>query len=170
VRNYRWLWFSSVILVGITGVASSLYPQYSGASSESLGYWLAGMSVVTIVAVLAASRVPLPSVPAIRWSAFLMAGGVLFTFFSPWGFVVLGALAGIVMIAQMALLAGEREYQGVTMGLFSTTSYLGMAILPFIAGLIADMAGFFLAFCTTAFFALLVAVTIDKSPVPDRTL
>jgi MFS family permease len=169
VRNYRWIWFSSMVLVGITGVVSSLYPQYSGAPSESLGYWMAGMSVATIGAVLAASRASLQPVPVIRWSAVLMAVGVVFTFFSPWGFAVLGALAGIVMIAQMAFLAGEREHQGVAMGLFSTTSYLGMAVLPFIAGLIADMAGFFLAFCITAFIAILVAVTIDKNPVPDMT-
>jgi len=169
VRDYRWLWFSSVVLVGITGVVSSLYPQFSGASSESLGYWIAGMSVATIIAVLAASRASLPPVPAIRVSAVLMAAGVLFAYFSQWGFAVLGALAGIVMIAQMAILAGAKEHQGIAMGLFSTTSYLGMAILPFIAGLLADTAGFFLAFCITAFFAILVAATIDQSPVPDRT-
>jgi MFS family permease len=168
VRDYRWLWFSSVVLVGITGVVSSLYPQFSGASSESLGYWIAGMSVATIGAVLAASRAPLIPLPAIRWSAVLMAAGVLFSFFSPWGFAVLGFMAGIVMIAQMAILAGVREHQGVVMGLFSTTSYLGMTILPFLAGLIADMTGFFSAFCIAAFLAILVAVTISRSPVPDR--
>ena len=168
VRDYRWLWFSSVVLVGITGVVSSLYPQFSGASSESLGYWIAGMSIVTIGAVLAASRASLPPVPAIRWSAALMAAGVMIAFFSPWGFAVLGALAGIVMIAQMAILAGVREHQGVVMGLFSTTSYLGMTILPFIAGLCADIAGFFWAFSITAFFAIMVALTIGQSMVPEK--
>jgi MFS family permease len=168
VREYRWLWFSSVVLIGITGVVSSLYPQFSGATSENLGYWIAGMSIATTGAVLAASRVSLPPVPAIRWSAFLMAAGVLFAFFSPWGFAVLGALAGIVMIAQMAFLAEEREYQGVVMGLFSTTSYLGMTILPFIAGIFADITGFFIAFCITAFSAILVALTISRSPVRGR--
>lgn len=167
VRDYRWLWFSSVVLVGITGVVSSLYPQFSGASSESLGYWIAGMSVATIGAVLAASRASLPPVPAIRWSAVLMAAGILLSFVSPWGFAVLGVMAGIVMIAQMTILAGVREHQGVVMGLFSTTSYLGMTILPFIAGLCADMAGFFITFAITSFFAILVAVTIDQSPVPE---
>jgi hypothetical protein len=164
VRDYRRLWFSSVVLIGITGVVSSLYPQFSGASSDTLGYWIAGMSVATIAAVLAASRASLPPLPAIRWSAVLMAGGVIFAFFSPAGFAVLGALAGIVMIAQMAALAGIREHQGVVMGLFSTTGYLGMTILPFLAGLAADMAGFFFAFCSTAFVAILVAVTICRSP------
>jgi MFS family permease len=169
IREYRWLWFSSVILIGITGVINSLYPQFSGASPENLGYWMAGMSIATIGAVLAVSRISLQPVPAIRWSAFLMAAGVLFAYFSPWGFAVLGALAGIVMIAQMAFLAGEKEHQGVVMGLFSTTSYLGMTLLPFIAGLLSDIAGFFIAFCITAFSAIIVALTIGLSPVPDRS-
>jgi MFS family permease len=168
VKRYRRLWFSSIILIGSTGVISSLYPQFSGASSESLGYWMAGMSIATIGAVLVASRASLPPVPAVHWSAVLMAAGVLFAFFSPWGFAVLGALAGIVMIAQMAILAKEQEHQGIVMGLFSTTSYLGMAILPFIAGIFTDMAGFFLAFSLTALLATLVALTIGGDPVPDR--
>ena len=78
------------------------------------------------------------------------------------------ALAGIVMIAQMAILAGVREHQGLLMGLFSTTSYLGMSLLPFIAGLCADMAGFFWAFSITAFFACLVALTIGRTQVPYK--
>jgi MFS family permease len=99
-----------------------------------------------------------------------MAAGVFLAFFSPWGFAVLGALAGIVMIAQMAILAKEQEHQGVVMGLFSTTSYLGMAILPFFAGIFTDMAGFFLAFTLTAFSALLVALIMRRDPVPGRAL
>lgn len=164
MRDYRWLWFSSVILVGTTGVVSSLYPKFSGASSENLGFWIAGMSIATIGAVLAASRASLPPLPAIRGSAVVMAAGVMFAFFSPWGFAVLGFMAGIVMIAQMSLLAGVQEHQGAVMGLFSTTSYLGMTVLPFVAGLVADAAGFFPAFCITAFFAALVFLTINRTP------
>jgi hypothetical protein len=166
VWEYRWLWFSSVVLIGITGVVSSLYPQFSGASSESLGFWIAGMSVATIGAVLAASRASLPPLSAIHWSAVLMAAGVLLSFFSPWGFAVLGIMAGIVMIAQMAILAGVKEHQGIVMGLFSTTSYLGMTVLPFAAGIFADITGFFWTFCITAFSAILVAVTIGKMDRP----
>jgi hypothetical protein len=47
------------------------------------------------------------------------------------------------------------------MGLFSTSSYLGMTILPVIAGMLADRFGFFYAFLATAFFAVTVAITID---------
>ena len=91
-----------------------------------------------------------------------MVIAVMVSFFSPLGFVVIGIGAGIVMIAQMAFLAQVKDHQGVAMGLFSTTSYLGMAALPFIAGLIADSTGFFYAFCATAFFAVTVFLTIGR--------
>ena len=64
-----------------------------------------------------------------------MGAGVVFAFYSPVGFIPIGVLAGVVMIALMAVLSGEKEQQGILMGLYSTSSYLGMAILPFSAGL-----------------------------------
>lgn len=160
IIQYRYLWYSSVILIGITGVIISLYPEFSGVSSDIAGIWIALMSISTIIAVLVASRYSLQPVPAIRVSAILMIAGVIITYYSPLGFIIIGALAGIVMIAQMTYLADTRAPQGFTMGLFSTTSYLGMAILPFIAGIIADTSGFFPAFCATAFCAATVAITI----------
>jgi MFS family permease len=171
VREYRYLWYSSVILVGITGVVISLYPEFSGVSSDIVGIWIALMSISTIIAVLIVSRFSLPPVPVIRWSAVLMVFGVLIAFYSPLGFIVIGALAGVVMIAQMAFLAGIKEHQGIAMGLFSTTSYLGMAALPFIVGLFADNFGFFVAFLATALCAITVALTIGqcacRQPLPE---
>jgi MFS family permease len=162
VSEYRYLWYSSVVLLGITGVVISLYPEFSGLSFDIAGIWIALMSVSTIIAVLIASHISLPPVKTIRWCATLMVFGVLVAFYSPLGFIAIGALAGVVMIAQMAFLADIKEHQGVTMGLFSTTSYLGMAVLPFIAGLIADSFGFFITFCATAMCAVTVALTIDQ--------
>ena len=162
VREYRYLWYSSIILVGITGVVISLYPEFSDVSSDIAGIWIGMMSISTIIAVLMASRISLPPVQAIRWSAVLMVFGVLILFYSPMGFIVIGALAGIIMIAQMTFLAGIKKHQGIAMGLFSTTSYLGMTTLPFIAGLIADTYGFYFTFCVTAFCAVTVALTIGQ--------
>jgi MFS family permease len=160
VSEFRYLWYSSVVLLGITGVIISSYPEFSGVSSDIAGIWIALMSVSTIIAVLIASRISLPPVKTIRWCAALMVFGVLIAFYSPFGFIVIGALAGVVMIAQMAFLAEIMEHPGITMGLFSTTSYLGMAVLPFIAGMIADSFGFFVTFCATAVCAGTVALTI----------
>ena len=154
------LWYSAIILVGITGVVSSLYPGFSGLTPDLIGYWIAAMSVATIITVLVVSRVPVPARAAIRWSAILMIGGVILTYVSPLGFVVLGALAGLVMVAQMSVLSGEHERQGLVMGLFSTSSYLGMTILPFIAGCIAATSGYLIAFLVTAILGGTVALSI----------
>ncbi len=162
VSEFRWLWYSSVILIGITGVVTSLYPKFSGYSPDSIGNWISIMSIATIAGVLVASRHSLPPVPAIRWSALLMVIGVLVSYCSPLGFVILGTCAGIVMIAQMTFLAQVRDHQGGAMGLFTTTSYLGMTVLPFITGIIADTSGFFYAFCASALFAITVFLTIGQ--------
>lgn len=162
IRDYRWLLYASVILLGSTGVVVSLYPRFSGAAPDLAGAWIAGMSIATIVAVLVAPRYHLSPILLIRWSAVLMAAGVMVTFVSPGGFVIIGALAGIVTIALMAVLSHAKNNQGMAMGLFSTMSYLGMAVLPFTAGLVADTAGFFIAFCLTAVCAGTVAITIGR--------
>jgi MFS family permease len=166
VRDFRWIWYSSIILIGITGVVTSLYPKFSGASSDLVGIWIAGMSCATIAAVLVASRVTIPPSMAIRVSAVLMAAGVITTLVTPWGFVIIGFLAGFVMISQMAILAGAREHQGVLMGMYSTAGYLGMTALPVMAGLVADQAGFFAAFMLTALLALTACVQPRDSITP----
>ena len=142
MKDYRGYCISSIVLIGITGVVTSLYPNFTGAAPDLLGLWIAGMSIATILAVLAISRFPIDEILAIRISAILMMAGVAVSYVSPAGFLVLGAVAGVVMIAQMAFLARVREHQGTAMGLFTTMSYIGMALLPFIAGVVADAAGF----------------------------
>jgi len=156
VGEYRWIWYSAVVLIGVTGVVTALYPAYSGAPPEILSIWIAGMSVATIAAVLVFSRMPLVPGRSIQISAILMAGGIVLAYFSPAGFLVIGALAGVVMIAQMAYLAGVRE-QGTVMGLYATFSYLGMTIMPAVAGFIAGGLGFPTAFAFTA--AAVLSVT-----------
>ena len=162
VRKYRWILYSSVVLIGITGVATSLFPKFSGAPANLVSIWIAGMSIATIGAVLVISRYPFDDIQAIQISSILMAAGVLISFLTPAGLLVLGATAGIVMIAQMNFLSSVREHQGIAMGLFSTTSYLGMAILPFLAGLVVDAAGFLIAFGLTAISALTVTLTVSR--------
>lgn len=163
VRRYRGVLYSSVILIGITGVITSLYPEFSGMSPENIGLWTAGMSVATIGAVLTVSRISLNDIRTLQVSAVLMTAGVVVTFISPLGFLAVGFIAGVVMIAQMSLLARDSGHQGVAMGLFSTASYLGMAALPFLAGFIADIAGFTLAFVVTALVALTIIPAVRGS-------
>jgi MFS family permease len=162
VTDHRWLWYSAIVLIGITGVIPSIYPEFSHAAPDQVGLWIASMSVATIIAVLVVSHMKLPPVPTIRMAALFMAVGVILSFYFPGGFVVIGAMAGVVMIAQMAFLAQASDHQGAAMGLFSTTSYLGMSLLPFLAGLMAETTTFFIAFCATACAALSVSITIGR--------
>jgi MFS family permease len=87
IEDYRWLWYSSIILVGTTGVVTSLYPEFSGYSPDAVGVWISLMSIATILAVLVVPRLSLPPVPAIRWSAALMVVAVMVSFYSPLGFI-----------------------------------------------------------------------------------
>lgn len=161
-RHHRWLWYSTVVIIGLTGVVTALYPKHSGAGSGQLGIWMAMMGIATIIAVIASSRMAPEPVTAIRWGAILMAGGVALLFFSPAGFLVIGAVAGVVIISQMAFLAGTTGNQGTVMGLYSTFAYLGMALLPAAAGFCADGLGFPAAFVIAALAALSVAATIGR--------
>jgi len=160
--KYRWVMYSSVVLIGTTGVATALFPDHSAFPADAAGFWIAGMSIATIVSVMVVSRFPLEEIRMIRISSLLMAGGILLLAWSPAGLLVLGAVAGLVMIAQMALLAGEREHQGIAMGLFTTSSYFGMALLPFLAGMVADLSGIVAAFAVTAVWACTVAFVVGR--------
>jgi MFS family permease len=167
VYDYRWLWYSVIILLGTTGVVTSLFPELSDAKTDVAGAWISVMSIATIIAVLAISRINLPPVPTIRATSLLMAGGVLISFYSAAGFIIIGAAAGIAMIAQMAFLAHATRHQGVAMGLFSATSYLGMSLLSFLAGILAENTTFFIAFAATAIMAASVSVIIGRCPCRD---
>ena len=88
------------------------------------------MSISTILAVLAASRLSLPPVGYHTLERSpgdgIGDGIVLLTS----GFSDSGVLAGVVMISQISYLSGAKDHQGIAMGLFLTTSYLGMACTP----------------------------------------
>jgi hypothetical protein len=81
-------------------------------------------------------------------------------YFSPAGFPLVGAVAGIIMIAQMTYLAGEGMPQGAVMGLYNASSYAGMTVLPFGAGVIAQWFGFAGAFAAIALLSCIMAISI----------
>lgn len=164
IQEYRWLWISAIVLIGITGVVTSLYPAFSPAEADIDSIWIAGMSISTILTSLVISRIPLQPASTIGAGSLLIAAGVIVIQYSPVGFIVIGTAAGIVMIAQMDFLARTGISQGTAMGLFSTTSYLGMSLLPFFAGLVADIAGYQTTFFALAGAALVVALVVVRSP------
>lgn len=171
-RDYFWLWISTIILLGITGAVTVLYPEFSDLSPGILGFTIAAMSLSTAVAIVFISHAHFAPIPAIRIAALGMAGAVMLIFLSPFAFILVGALAGVVMIAQLAYLADAEVRQGVAMGLFSAASYGGMTLLPFIAGTIAEISSFFWAFLVVALSAVFVAFSIGRCRcrMPERNM
>jgi len=161
-REYFWLWVSTLIILGSTGALTVLYPEYSGLSPGILGLTIAAMSLSTAAAVVLVSHAHLPPIPTIRVASLGMTAAVLGVIFSPFSFIAVGALAGVVIIGQLAFLAESEAHQGVVMGLFNTASYAGMAVLPFVAGFIAEISSFLIAFAVIALSGVLVAATIGQ--------
>lgn len=162
VGNYIWLFLSAVVLVGVTGAITAIYPEYTGRDPALLSMQIGAMNAATIVAVLVASRAKLPPVETIRAAALLMAAAVVGCYFSPVAFPVIGGLAGFVIIAQLAFLAQTGVRQGTLTGLFNTSTYGGMAMLPMLAGVLADTTGFFSAFAILSIIVGSMALAIGR--------
>jgi len=161
-REYFWLWLSTVVILGTTGALTVLYPEFSDLAPGILGFTIAAMSLATAVAVVIVSRMHLPPILAIRVASLGMAVAVMLVFITPVSFILVGAIAGVVMIAQLSFLATSEARQGVVMGLFNAASYGGMSFMPFIAGFIAEVSSFFIAFVVIACSGVLVAATIGR--------
>lgn len=162
--TYHWLYISALVLLGATGVVSALYPAFAGGAPTALSLEIGLMYAATFITVLVASHSRIPAVTSIRISSFLMAAGVLLCYVTPLGFILVGALGGVVIIAQMAFLANSGMPQGAAMGLFNISTYSGMSLLPFLAGIIVQFSdnNFLLAFAFTAILCLVVGSFTGK--------
>lgn len=161
-RDYFWLWISTIVILGATGALTVLYPEFSDLEPGMLGLIIAAMSLSTAVAVVIAAHAHLPPVQTIRVASLFMAVAVLCVYVTPVGFIFVGALAGVVMIGQLNFLAMAEARQGVLMGLFNTASYGGMTLIPFVAGYVAAVSTFFVAFVLVSLSAVFVAATIGR--------
>ncbi|MDH7592846.1 MAG: MFS transporter [Methanomicrobiales archaeon] len=162
--RYLWLYVSVTILLGATGVVSSLYPEFSGGAPSLLSLQIGLMHTATMITVYASSQIQLQPVLTIRATGLLMAVSVLSCYLSPIGFLLVGAVAGVAINAQLAFLAETGASQGAVMGLFNVSSYAGMSLLPFIAGILVEYSGnnFLIAFVATSVLCLFVAMTIGR--------
>lgn len=161
-REYFWLWVAAIVIIGITGALTALYPEFSDLSPRVLGLIIAAMSTATAITVIIVAHAHLAPIPTIRGASLAMAAAVLCVFVSPVFFILVGAIAGVVMIAQLAFLAESETRQGTVIGLFNAASYGGMTFLPVLAGFIAEISTFFIAFCVLALCAVGVSFTIGR--------
>ncbi|KAF1077262.1 MFS transporter [Methanogenium sp. MK-MG] len=169
-RN-RWLYFSSFILIGISGVLVSLYPEFTDESPFILGMLFATMNAATICSSLIAPHLSLQPIQTIRMASALVGMAVIFSFVAPvyvgiggvfFLFMVIGASIGFVFVSQMNYLATSEKLQGTAIGLLTAASYGGMAVLPFISGILTEFISYAATFFVSGFFCLLVTVTIAR--------
>lgn len=170
IKDYKWLYLSTVILIGSTGVLTSLYPEFTDESPLVLSMMIGVMNVSTVFASIAASRINFNPVRGIRICASLMALFVTLSYFAPPAglvpvmivFILTGIVAGFIFVGQTDFLAGTGYRQGVVVGLFNTAAYGGMTFLPFISGLISHYINYFSGFIATALLSLFVVITIGR--------
>lgn len=154
------LWYSVIILLGMTGFVQAIYPEISSLPPARVSMILAGMNLATIISTLLAPRIRTEPVLLIRMSAVLMAGFVLI-FPTFWVAVVLiGYVAGVIIISQIHYLSVAEEHQGIAMGLFSTAQYAGMTIIPGIGGGVATAWSVMHSSVIIVILALISVITI----------
>lgn len=166
-----WLYLSAFVLIGISGVLVSLYPEFTDESPFILGILFASMNGATICTSLIAPNIALQPIQTIRIASALVGISVLSAFFLPmYGgilpvfllFMVIGASIGFVFVSQMNYLAVAEELQGTAIGLLTAASYGGMAFLPFFAGIVSEYLSYSAAFIVNGIFCLFVAATITR--------
>lgn len=156
------LWFSVIVLLGITGFVQAVYPDLSDLAALDIGIALAVMNLATVIASLIAPRIRVEPVFLIRISSIIMGVLVLVFIRYPISVFIMGFVAGLIMISQINYLALSEERQGIAMGLFSTSSYAGMTILPAIGGTIIGFSSLnFSAWCI-ALLAVICALFIGR--------
>jgi MFS transporter, DHA1 family, quinolone resistance protein len=176
ISDYRWLYLSTIILVGSTGVLTSLYPEFTDESPFILSIMIGIMNVSTIISSFAASRTSFRPIPVIRAGALLMAVSVVSAYFAPaagiipvvFVFTLAGLIAGFILVGQTDFLAGTGYRQGVIVGLFNMASYGGMTFLPYISGVLSQYVNYFTGFVFTALLSLVVVFTIGRCGCKNR--
>ena len=146
---------------GINRVCKAVFRELSGYPVHEVSTVLAAMNFATIIASLGTPYLKIEPVLLIRISA-LMIVPLLFSFLiAPVILLIIGAVAGFIMVSQIGYLAHAEERQGIAMGL-STCSYAGMTLLPAIGGFIISYSSFETASAVIGVGAIITAIIIGK--------
>jgi ACDE family multidrug resistance protein len=145
-RHNSGIWISSFLLNGAIGVLIAYYPDYSLGilTKTQLGGVIASLYICAMVTSLLAGRFSSVREKTIIWIG--LAFSVLGTFFAvkyPFlGFSSLGGGSGIAMVGFALAVAKMNADRGLAMGLFTTTMYAGLSLLPIVAGLLTQTLSF----------------------------
>jgi MFS family permease len=159
-RSYMGIWIIVFVLIGTNGVLLALYPDYSTGmlSKAELGIAIAVSYISTMISSIWVSHTSMESKQMINMGIVVAASGTLATIWLPFvGFALLGSGSGLAMVGLPTLLASMSKNKGITMGLYSTYTYGGLAIMPIFAGALSGFVGMEIIF---AIFAILLFMTL----------
>lgn len=156
------LWFSVIILLGSTGYVQAVFPELSNYPAHEISVVLAAMNFATIITSLATPYLKIEPVMLIRISAVMIIPLLFVFIIVPASVLVIGAVAGLIMVSQVGYLAMAEEKRGIAMGLYSTFSYAGMTLIPAIGGVVIPLFSFEAASLLIATGAVLTAVIIGR--------
>jgi MFS family permease len=159
-RSYMGIWIIVFVLIGTNGVLLALYPDYSTGmlSKAELGIAIAVSYISTMISSIWISHTSMESKKMINMGIVIAASGTLATIWLPFvGFALLGSGSGLAMVGLPTLLASMSKNKGITMGLYSTYTYGGLAIMPIFAGALSGFVGLEIIF---AIFAILLFLTL----------
>lgn len=158
------IWLLSFILFGFTGVLIAQYPLYS---AGFLGIWerglvIGGLYIGAMLLSLVAGEIEGPRNRIIRAGLIISALGAFASVYHPLGMIIMGAGTGLSLVGLVTAIPTSIE-QGKAMGLFNTSTYAGMAVVPLAAGIIKTVTSFAFIFSTAGVFLLLsIVISVGK--------
>lgn len=144
-RRSSGIWLSSFLLNGTIGVLIAYYPDYSlGTLSKiQVGSAIASLYVCAMITSLLIGRFRVKEKVIIRIGLAFSVLGAFFAVKYPFlGFSSLGGGSGIAMVGFALAVARMDADRGLSMGLFNTTIYAGLSLLPIAAGLLTGVLSF----------------------------
>ncbi|AKB38207.1 Multidrug resistance protein B [Methanosarcina siciliae C2J] len=144
-RQNSAIWLSSFLLNGAIGVLIAYYPEYSleFLTKAQLGGAISSLYICAMAASLLVGRFRIKEKVIIGIGLSFSALGALFAIKYPFlGFSSIGGGSGIAMVGFALAVARMDAYRGLAMGLFNTTVYAGLSLLPIAAGFLTGFLSF----------------------------
>jgi MFS transporter, ACDE family, multidrug resistance protein len=144
-RRNSGIWLSSFLLNGAVGVLIAYYPDYSlGVLTKAqLGSAIASLYIWAMVTSLLVGRFSVKEKTIIWMGLAFSTLGAFFAIEYPFlGFSILGGGSGIAMVGLALAVARMDADKGLAMGLFNTTIYAGLSLIPIAAGLLTEVLSF----------------------------
>jgi MFS family permease len=161
-------WIIAFFIFGITGVMLAYYPQYSSGmlSKPELGIVIATVYISSMATNLIAGRSSIKFRKMINIGIILAAAGVIISITQPLpGFTLLGIGSGMAMIGlpiAVSCMNISKKDKGLSMGIFTTFTYMGLAFLPMIMGYFTKY-GYLAMFAGTSLLMVLTLLLKDST-------